>query len=704
VATNDFTCYKPKENGYFFYEGSQCNEGKGVCYYSDGLAVNVTNCNDMYWRYKFLSTHPSCLGNQCETMKNSPSTIVPQNNNFECINWNILPKPKGYYFQIGDECNKNNGICYYSDGVSLQTKDCDKSDWRYKFSSTHPSCLGDRCVQMQNSPIVPKNNNFDCINIGEGFTGNKKIMDQGFYFLINDNCNGGKGFCYYSDGINGDINGCDGLSRFKFISGDSSCNLSSCNNNNNNVPDNNEFICGQQPIVSFDSFQKKCYFYGVPSNNGNGYNFVSSHESCMGLENCRKVLKIIPNEDQFHCNIPNLIAPQFSTYWNGNYCFFSNGDPQSKVFSLKKKGFSNGFFYGKKGEILPFEYKIDGDSSYLYTFVSGNCNQNSCNNQLQDKAINGDNFICPGQAIKIAPNNQALFKNGYCFFQTPTKTNQCYYASSQAIVMTIPNSNVIDNTHPFCYSHYSGFPYCTPEDCTSTNLKNLKINDNNFLCSTEWFPLKQPSQLAPVGDVFWNGNICFYSNGFNGDWFSIKKKGSSNFFFFNNKNQILSNDYFIDLNGKYLYTYYSRFCNQKTCNKLNLLNMPIDKNEFVCPGANGLKLVQDDNNVLYKNGICFVKPLDFDGNNCVYPSMANDKNFINGYNIGTLGSKVNDNIEDQGCYGYGSSFPYCTPQSCQKSQLDPLAIKSNNFECYQKASLIIVGLFYVFIQLSIQLI
>lgn len=390
--------------------------------------------------------------------------------------------------------------------------------------------------------------------------------------------------------------------------------------------------------------------------------------------------------------VPNEVAPKNTAFWNGNYCFYSNGSPNSFYYSAKEKSYGNTFtffIYGESMFSLPNHLQIDSGSSYLYTFISDQCNQLTCKIANLNKInIANNNFICPKTRVtKMSPTPKTLWKNGLCFYTPPKHWNPvCFYPdvdSHRSTAVNAINPNNIDNDD-YCYGFYSTIDFCLPHQCNTNYLSQIKVQENNFFCN-KTIPTVVSSDLAAIGDAYWNGNLCFYSScgTHSNKYYSLQQKSYNNFSFYNVFVNKIPEGYEADGRNNKLYSHYSTLCNQRSCVRENLFGaVNHSLMNFTCPRIEPTQLASDNNNVLWKNGVCFYKPIGFSTNDldlmdnqCFYPQYIN-------YSQTTPGLLIYDNIDNNNfCYPYVSKTPYCTIETCNKKNLNIVLIDENNFFC-----------------------
>jgi hypothetical protein len=490
--------------------------------------------------------------------------------------------------------------------------------------------------------------------------------------------------------------------------------------------------------------------------------------------------------DYLSQSFPSVLAPKDTTYWNGKFCFYSDGINNNYVFSVFEPFLEENFNMGTwinqdtNPSIDPnFSMIVDPNSNKLYTFFSLQCNKKTCTkSNLKEISINFGGFICPNsEETQLASDEKnTLWKNGHCFYKPTNFTSDssfaCHYPNSNyfsSIALNNPsnkqlvNDNIDDNF--FCYPFFSQFTQsedCIKEkldlffinsdkffipkqfpkptfiwdgdysrcfyydsveindnkvfyygnlpymysyhsinsSCNINSCKNNKIvpTSNGFSCSltsslSNWnlnkvidkVMVKQstdpsaPTEFAPAGSTYWNGNTCFYSNGDEGNptnyYISTIHKSYYKLFL----EPYFTINSALDPNSDKVYTWYSYKCNKKTCTTDNLNGNSINDNGFRCPNPDQTQLASNEKNTLWKNGSCFHKPINFTIDSvfsCFYPNYLS-------YDIILLSNdsdkqSKNNNVDDNFfCYPFVSAN--IKPEDCIKEKLDLFVINSSYF-------------------------
>jgi hypothetical protein len=258
------------------------------------------------------------------------------------------------------------------------------------------------------------------------------------------------------------------------------------------------------------------------------------------------------------------MAPQGETYWNGNHCFYSNGVDGNWISVLEKGAITIPRVKPLKFLFLSETVGLFEDpiNKKKYTYYSERCNKNSCtdSNLLGADIPSGNFFHCPSTALNLladVSNGSSLaYRNGYCYY-TPKSYSvnpvncfvprenfgfEVFHGSSLDKMSSASNFNIDDNN--YCYMMVADPHSCKPSQCNreylDANINNIlqqEFMDNsspnakslntgypfNFVCETAKVNTI-PTQLAPDGQVHWNGNCACIAMVFPTFYQIIKKK------------------------------------------------------------------------------------------------------------------------------------------------------------------------------------
>jgi hypothetical protein len=449
---------------------------------------------------------------------------------------------------------------------------------------------------------------------------------------------------------------------------------------------------------------EKSYFKKFFEENKNSYTNIRS---------------IDPNSDKLYtffssiCNKQTCTTSNLNgTTVNKNYFICPNSQPTELAYNEKNTLWKNAGCFHKP---VNFTSSSPFNCRYPYWIGSKLVELNSVLDKKSNNDNIDDNFFCypffssnirledcVKEKLDLLNINSNDFK---FFFPKPfSKTtfiwdedhNRCFYYDGVEINY---NKVFYYGNFPYIYSYHSINSSCNINSC-----KNNKIvpTSNGFSCSltsslsnlhSNKIMVKQsvnpsiPTEVAIQGTAYWNGNSCLYSSGDpSSSLISTIEKSYSKTFLIENKNTYNN---IIDPNSDKIYTFYSQYCDKKTCTTINLNGESIGYNNFSCNNNQYTKLSSNEKNTLWKNGKCFHKPISFtpaSSFGCFYPSFLLSYSPVISHYAVTLNtvseSKLtNNNINDDlFCYPFFSSSPL--PEDCVKEKLDLLNINSNNFNVF----------------------
>jgi hypothetical protein len=111
-------------------------------------------------------------------------------------------------------------------------------------------------------------------------------------------------------------------------------------------------------------------------------------------------------------SFPSVLAPKDTAYWNGNFCFYSDGRANNSIFSLIEPSFDKFFDIWRDQNTNPstdttFSMIVDPNSDKLYGSFSDQCNKQTCTiNNLKQLFITNINFACPNHKSTKLPSNE----------------------------------------------------------------------------------------------------------------------------------------------------------------------------------------------------------------------------------------------------------------------------------------------------------
>jgi hypothetical protein len=327
-------------------------------------------------------------------------------------------------------------------------------------------------------------------------------------------------------------------------------------------------------------------------------------------------------------------------------------------------------------ELAPLNIRFNNLTNYNYHITPDNLYSEQDNQTNQEgwgffslnRLMNNENIFLNNENISV--NNENIFLNN----ENISVNNENIFLNNENI--SVNNENISVNNENISVNN---------ENISVNNdYDPLEINGKGTVFFQEpWISLQQsvdpsiPTQVAPAGATYWNGNTCFYSSGDpNSSMISEIKQSYGKTFFGNSKN---GNVKLIDPNSDKVYTFFSNLCNKKTCIKSNLNGINADG--FTCLNAEATQLASNAKNTLWKNGKCFYKPVDFQKTSsfyCYYPNAGSSTRVQFSHYLDK--QLKNDNTDDNFfCYPYVFNFKNFQQEDCVKEKLNLFVINSADF-------------------------
>ena len=340
----------------------------------------------------------------------------------------------------------------------------------------------------------------------------------------------------------------------------------------------------------------------------------------------------------------------------------------------------NRCFYYDGFEINSNKIFYYGNLRYMYSYHSNDlsCNSNNCINNTIIPGTNG--FSCsltsslsnlnlnkiivrqprpsinPSIPTQVAPAGSAHWNGNYCFYSSGNDNiffsvyHSLSYFNSFSYSANVYFNGAIDVNCDKLYTYYSNL--CNKKTCTTDNLKNLTITNNNFVC-----PQAEDTQLASnEKNTLWKNGYCFYKpTNFTSDSSFACHYPNSNYFssiaLNNPSNKQLINENNDD--NFFCYLFFSNRVQPEDCIKEKLDLFSIDSNDFFIPKQFGeLTFIWDD----YYNRCFYYDGFEINSNKVFY--------------YGNLPYM----------YSYHSNDVSCNTNSCNKTGIFSNPTK-NQFKC-----------------------